>query len=73
MSVMVVSSFGCVSLQREELTSVPNVANASPTAEATPDPLELPLGSCNGVYGPSTCPPRALQPFEELVDRKLAH
>ena len=39
----------------------------------TPDPLELPLGSCWGKYAPVTWPPYALQPLEELLERKFAH
>jgi hypothetical protein len=53
--------------------SVPIDAKARPIDDATPDPDELPLGSCRGEYAPSTCPPRADQPLLLLVDLKLAH
>lgn len=39
---------------------------------ATALPLELPIGSCWGIYAPNTWPPVALQPFVLLKDRRFA-
>lgn len=58
---------------RRANTSVPREAYAKPRSEATPLPLEEPEGSWFGTWAAITCPPHALQPLEELVERKLAH
>ena len=40
---------------------------------ATLEPLLLPPGSMSFAYVPYVCPPRALQPLSESLERKLAH
>src|SRR5687767_15274284 len=40
---------------------------------ATPEPELEPHGFRSNTYGFFVCPPRALQPLDDLVERKLAH
>ena len=42
-------------------------------ATAAPDPELEPQGLRSSAYGLRHCPPRALQPLEERVERKFAH
>jgi hypothetical protein len=58
--------FLCDGEMIEPSVSLPSVTVANPIAAATPDPEELPEGSCLGMYAPKTCPPLELHPFELL-------
>src|SRR4051794_27448500 len=53
--------------------SVPIAAAARLAAAATPDPELEPDGVRSPAYGFAVCPPRALQPLDEWVERKFAH
>src|SRR5262245_10149113 len=53
--------------------SVPTATAARLADTATPDPELDPDGLRSSAYGFLVCPPRALQPLEECVDRKFAH
>src|SRR4051794_16678193 len=53
--------------------SVPTPAAARLAATATAVPELDPDGLRSSAYGLRVCPPRALQPLDECVDRKLAH
>jgi hypothetical protein len=53
--------------------SVPSAATASPAATAMPDPELEPQGEREVSCGFRPCPPSALQPDEDLSERKLAH
>src|SRR5689334_22516212 len=53
--------------------SVPMAATARLAATADAEPELDPCGEVSRTYGLSPWPPRALQPLEERVERKLAH
>src|SRR5439155_7788873 len=53
--------------------SVPMATVARCADAPTPDPLLDPHGLRLSTYGLCVCPPRALQPLIERVDRKFAH
>src|SRR5437763_13189202 len=57
----------------EPSVSVPMVTVARCADAATADPLLEPHGFRLSTYGLWVCPPRALQPLIDLVERKLAH
>ena len=57
----------------EPSVSVPMVTLARFAAAAAAEPLLEPHGLRSSTCGLFVCPPRALQPLEELVDRKFAH
>src|SRR5690242_14136722 len=57
----------------EPSVSVPRAAAHRLAATAAPDPELEPQGVRSRAYGFRHCPPRPLQPLEELVERKLAH
>src|SRR6185503_10316704 len=56
----------------EPSVSVPMVTVARSAAAATADPLLDPHGLRSSTYGLLVCPPRALQPLDEVSDRKFA-
>src|SRR3954470_20627098 len=53
--------------------SVPMAKRTRPAATAAPLPLELPHGLRSSAQGLRVCPPTALQPEIEWVDRIFAH
>src|SRR5688572_30218651 len=53
--------------------SVPIAAAHRFAAMAAPDPELEPQGLRSTTYGFFVCPPRALQPLDDFVERKLAH
>src|SRR5690348_14565022 len=53
--------------------SVPIAKRTSPAATAAPLPLELPQALRSRAHGLRVCPPTALQPEIERVERILAH
>src|SRR5437879_4636392 len=57
----------------EPSVSVPRDAAHRLAATAAPEPELEPQGVRSSAYGFRFCPPRALQPLEECVERKLAH
>src|SRR5262245_36404977 len=57
----------------EPSVSVPMQAAARQAAPPAPEPELEPEGLRSSAYGLRHCPPRALQPLEECVERKLAH
>src|SRR5688572_6574872 len=57
----------------EPSVSVAIVAADRLAAAAAPEPELEPHGLRSSTYGMLHCPPRALQPLEECVERKLAH
>src|ERR1044071_1338047 len=57
----------------EPSVSVPIAAAQRFAAAATPDPELEPHGFRSNAYGFLVCPPRPLQPLDDLVERKLAH
>src|SRR5579871_2811111 len=57
----------------EPSVSVPSEAATRLVATATADPELEPQGVRSRTYGLRVCPPRALQPLEEPLERKLAH
>src|SRR5215211_2675326 len=57
----------------EPSVSVPIAAAHKFAAPATPDPALDPHGLRSSTYGFFVCPPRPLQPLDDLVERKLAH
>src|SRR5947209_15459562 len=57
----------------EPAVSVPRAPGAKPAATAVAEPELEPHGDRSRTYGLSAWPPRALQPLEEWVERKLAH
>src|ERR1051325_4843774 len=57
----------------EPSVSVPIAAVHKFAATATPDPELEPHGLRSSTYGFLVCPPRPLQPLDDLVERKLAH
>src|SRR5690606_41997144 len=57
----------------EGWVAVPMVTVARLAAAAAAEPLLDPHGLRSSTYGLLTWPPRALQPLEEVRERKLAH
>src|SRR5450631_3912978 len=57
----------------EPSVSVPIEAATRFAATATADPALEPQGVRSSTYGLRVCPPRALHPLEEPLERKLAH
>src|SRR3954470_12655075 len=57
----------------EPSVSVPMVTAARYAAAATAEPLDDPHALRSSTYGLLVCPPRALQPLDDSLDRKLAH
>jgi hypothetical protein len=57
----------------EPSVSVPMVMVARLAAAAAPDPELEPHGLRSSAYGLCVCPPRALHPLVDFVERKLAH
>src|SRR5215813_14344489 len=57
----------------EPSVSVPIAAAHRFAATAAPDPELEPQGLRSSEYGFFVCPPRPLQPLDDLVERKLAH
>src|SRR5438309_810433 len=57
----------------EPSVSVPMVTVARSAAAATADPLDEPHGLRSSTYGLLVCPPRPLQPLDDVSERKLAH
>jgi hypothetical protein len=57
----------------EPSVSVPTASAARLAATAAPDPELDPHGVRSSAYGLRVCPPRALHPLDERVERKLAH
>src|SRR6185437_16189794 len=57
----------------EPSVSVPIAIRTSPAATAAPDPLELPQALRSSAHGLWVCPPTALQPEIECVERIFAH
>src|SRR5918994_3499182 len=57
----------------EPSVSVPTATAAKLAAMATAEPELEPQGVTCSTYGLRHCPPRALQPLEECVERKFAH
>src|SRR5689334_8355167 len=57
----------------EPSVSVPMVTVARSAAAATADPLDEPHGLRSSTYGLFVCPPRPLQPLDDVNERKLAH
>src|SRR5438067_12814250 len=57
----------------EPSVSVPIASRTSPAATAAPLPLELPHGLRSSAHGLRTCPPTALQPDIDRLDRMFAH
>ena len=57
----------------EPSVSVPTPAAARFAATATAVPELEPEGLRSSAYALRVCPPRALQPLDECVDRKFAH
>src|SRR5215218_5679673 len=57
----------------EPSVSVPIAAAHKFAATATPEPELEPQGLRSSTYGFLVCPPRPLQPLDDLVERKLAH
>src|SRR5688500_16525229 len=53
--------------------SVPTATAVRLAATATPDPELEPHGLRSRMYGLRHCPPRALHPLDDRVDRMLAH
>src|SRR5581483_4347866 len=53
--------------------SVPIESGAKPAATAAAEPELDPQGDRSRAYGLRHCPPRALQPLVDRVDRILAH
>src|SRR6185369_11991818 len=57
----------------EPSVSVPTAAAHKFAAMAAPEPELDPHGLRSSTYGFFVCPPRPLQPLDDLLDRKLAH
>src|SRR3954469_7559384 len=57
----------------EPSVSVPIENRTNPAATAAPLPLELPHGSRSSAHGLRVCPPTALQPEIERLERIFAH
>src|SRR6185503_11508005 len=57
----------------EPSVSVPTAAAHKFAATAAPEPELDPHGLRSSTYGFFVCPPRPLQPLDDLLDRKLAH
>ena len=57
----------------EPAVSVPTPSGASPAATAAALPELDPLALRSSAYGLRVSPPRALQPGDVRVERKLAH
>src|SRR5919112_5094392 len=57
----------------EPSVSVPTAAAPRLALTATADPELEPHGLRSSTYGFRHCPPRALQPLVDRVDRMLAH
>src|SRR5262245_64827639 len=57
----------------EPSVSVPMVTVARFAAAATAEPLLEPQGLRSSTYGLLVCPPRPLQPLDEVSERKFAH
>src|SRR5262249_55885244 len=57
----------------EPAVSVPIVTVARPAAAARAEPLDDPHGFGSSTYGLWVCPPRPLQPLEDVSERKFAH
>src|SRR5689334_23619024 len=53
--------------------SVPTATVHKFAATAAPDPELEPHGLRSSAYGFFVCPPRPLQPLDDLLERKLAH
>src|SRR5215210_6135191 len=53
--------------------SVPIASRTSPAATAAPLPLDDPHGLRSSAHGLRVCPPTALQPEMERLERMLAH
>src|SRR5437763_4991368 len=53
--------------------SLPMVTVARLAAAPAPEPLLDPHGLRSSTYGLLVCPPRPLQPLDDVVDRKFAH
>src|ERR1044072_3883333 len=53
--------------------SVPIAAAHRFAATAAPEPELDPHGLRSSAYGLRVCPPRPLQPLDDLFDRKFAH
>src|SRR6478735_5185230 len=53
--------------------SVPIARRTRPAATAAPEPLELPHGLRSSAQGLRACPPTALQPEIDRVERMFAH
>src|SRR5262245_50961785 len=57
----------------EPSVSVPIATAQRFAATATPDPELEPQGFRSSAYGFRVCPPRALQPLEDWLERMFAH
>src|SRR5581483_9584264 len=57
----------------EPSVSVPIAIRTRPAATAAPLPLELPQAFRSSAHGLWVCPPTALHPEMEWVDRMFAH
>src|SRR5437588_10588627 len=67
------TEFACEGDTIDPSVSVPTASAARLAATATADPELEPDGLRSSAYGFFVCPPRALQPLEECVERKFAH
>src|SRR5215470_2695997 len=57
----------------EPSVSVPMVTVARSAAAAAAEPLLEPHGLRSSTYGLLVCPPRPVQPLDEVNERKFAH
>src|SRR5690348_9276386 len=57
----------------DPFVSVPRATAQRLAATAAPDPELEPMGLRSSAYGFRHCPPRPLQPLDDVVERKLAH
>src|SRR6476659_1004403 len=71
--LMPTSEFAEEGQTTEPSVSVPIAAVQRFAATAAPEPELEPHGLRSREYGFFVCPPRPLQPLDDLVERKLAH
>src|SRR5688572_19409072 len=71
--LMPTSALVCAGDTIDPSVSVPTAAAARFEATATADPELEPEGLRSSAYGFRVCPPRALQPLDECVERMFAH
>src|ERR1041384_6079180 len=71
--LMPTSSFVPAGQTIEPSVSVPLVTVGRSAAAAPAAPLDAPQGFRSSTYGLFVCPPRALQPLDDVSERKLAH